>query len=411
MILQEKIEIKNHPHYHKLLVELFGENLSKLSYTIDVSNLSINSHKKILVKCDICGKQKYLSYSKYNKNTKNQTKKYTCSEKCSTIKKKETNEKKYGDKNYNNIKKTKNTKLIKYGDENYNNRDKFIKTNDNRYGGHFNKLEDFKQKIKSTKNKKYGDENYNNIEKMLNTIFNKYNTNCTLLLPEIHKKTITTNILKLEEKYNVKILNYDDSELLCECDKGHDYKISTHLLYDRCRYNVEKCTICNPIGVQNSHKEIELLNFIKSNYNGKIITNDRTQLNGKELDIYLPELNLAFEFNGDYWHSLKQKPNNYHLSKTEMCESLGIDLIHVYEFLWQSKKDNIKKIILSKINNTPYQDDCFLFEKDNLIWEDKCFNLQKNKTTYMFSSGPLIIKVGVHEIELPGYNIYKKLIN
>jgi hypothetical protein len=36
-----------------------------------------------------------------------------------------------------------------------------------------------------------------------------------------------------------------------------------------------------------------------------------------EIDIYLPELKLGFEFNGLYWHSNKFKEKNYHLNKTD----------------------------------------------------------------------------------------------
>jgi hypothetical protein len=45
-----------------------------------------------------------------------------------------------------------------------------------------------------------------------------------------------------------------------------------------------------------------LLNFIKNNYNGEIITNKKI-IKPYELYIYLPELNIAFEFNGDRFHS------------------------------------------------------------------------------------------------------------
>ena len=60
-----------------------------------------------------------------------------------------------------------------------------------------------------------------------------------------------------------------------------------------------------------------LLNFIKNNYNGIIIENDRIILDGKELDIYLPELKLTFEFNDLKYHSEHYKEKYYHLNKTE----------------------------------------------------------------------------------------------
>ena len=35
----------------------------------------------------------------------------------------------------------------------------------------------------------------------------------------------------------------------------------------------------------------------------EIIENDYKELNGKEIDIYLPDLKLGFEFDGTYWHA------------------------------------------------------------------------------------------------------------
>jgi len=47
---------------------------------IPIENLPINSHEKILVKCDNCGIEKLVNYQSYNICTKNNTEKYYCSE-------------------------------------------------------------------------------------------------------------------------------------------------------------------------------------------------------------------------------------------------------------------------------------------------------------------------------------------
>lgn len=62
------------------------------------------------------------------------------------------------------------------------------------------------------------------------------------------------------------------------------------------------CYKCNPYGINTSGVQRSLLDFIRSIYGGKIIENDRVALDGLEIDIYLPDLKLGFEFNGDYWH-------------------------------------------------------------------------------------------------------------
>ena len=65
-------------------------------------------------------------------------------------------------------------------------------------------------------------------------------------------------------------------------------------------------------------------------------------LDRKELDIYIPSLNLAIECNGSVYHhsSLNVRPfldntykhPKYHLDKYDLCKENGIDLIHIFEF-------------------------------------------------------------------------------
>jgi hypothetical protein len=101
--------------------------------------------------------------------------------------------------------------------------------------------------------------------------------------------------------------------------------------------------------------EKDLLNFIKENYNSVIIENDKKIINPYELDIYLPDLNLAFEFNGLYWHNELNKPNNYHKMKTDLCLEKGIHLVHIYEDDWVYKQGIVKSMILNKLNKTKYK--------------------------------------------------------
>ena len=69
------------------------------------------------------------------------------------------------------------------------------------------------------------------------------------------------------------------------------------------RYQVSNpCYLCNPFGYHISGKQKNIFDYIKSIYSGDIIENDKSILDGLEIDIYLPELKIGFEFNGDYWH-------------------------------------------------------------------------------------------------------------
>jgi len=66
-----------------------------------------------------------------------------------------------------------------------------------------------------------------------------------------------------------------------------------------------------------------------------------------EIDIFIPERNLAIEFNGLYWHSERsgKKDKNYHLNKFKECEKKGIQLITIWEDEWREKTDIIKSRI------------------------------------------------------------------
>lgn len=96
--------------------------------------------------------------------------------------------------------------------------------------------------------------------------------------------------------------------------------------------------------------EEEVYQFILNNSQFNIKNNVRDVLDSLELDIYIPDLKLAIECNGDYWHSELFKDNNYHLRKTVACNKLGIELIHIFEYEWNSCREQIQSIILNRIN-------------------------------------------------------------
>ena len=127
-----------------------------------------------------------------------------------------------------------------------------------------------------------------------------------------------------------------------------------------------------------SKAEEEIYNFIKTLLpNEEIYLNDRHILNGTELDIYIPNKHFAIEFDGLYWHSNKDK--NYHLTKTESCESKGIQLIHIFEDEYQYKKDivlsKIKHILKCNTNNKIFARKCQIKE---ISYNESNLFLEKN---------------------------------
>ena len=100
-----------------------------------------------------------------------------------------------------------------------------------------------------------------------------------------------------------------------------------------------KCTCCY------SKPENEIFDFVKS-ICSDAEQNNRTILNGLELDIFIPSKKLAIEYDGLYWHSEAcGKNEKYHLNKTEECERQGIQLIHIFEDEWIYKQEIVKSYL------------------------------------------------------------------
>ena len=181
--------------------------------------------------------------------------------------------------------------------------------------------------------------------------------------------------------------------------------------------------ILDNISTCRSLVEDQLLNFVKSIYDGTVRNNDRRTLKSlKELDIYLPAKKLAFEFDGLYWHSdaaglkkgelpskeLKQYSVNRHLSKTKECEELGIRLIHIFEDDWIFKGDIIKSIIRSALGlpqKKIYARNCELREIP--VNQYRAFLNQNHLQGYSYAN----IRLGLFEkttdelVELIGVNV------
>lgn len=131
--------------------------------------------------------------------------------------------------------------------------------------------------------------------------------------------------------------------------------------------------------VQFSHnyslKEEELYNFIVENTDKVVVRHDRKLLKNRELDIYIPDIKLAFEFNGNYWHSSIYRDTYYHQNKTLECAKQGIRLVHIFQYEYANNQDKILmyiKNILSNYRQTIYARDTVVREIRSDIAKDFC---------------------------------------
>jgi hypothetical protein len=114
-----------------------------------------------------------------------------------------------------------------------------------------------------------------------------------------------------------------------------------------------RCPVC-----QTSKPQEKILDLIKSITHEHVISNDRKALEGKELDIFIPNLNLAFEIHGIYWHSSVAPKRTsewvkwHQRDKLDLCKQKGIRLVQYFEDEianhWESIEQQIRLMLGSR---------------------------------------------------------------
>lgn len=90
------------------------------------------------------------------------------------------------------------------------------------------------------------------------------------------------------------------------------------------------CVQSNKSAGENTIKKL-----VEELYHNEIVFNTRYVIAPLELDVYLPELHLAIEYNGAWCHSLNYSDRmvpEYHQNKTKACLDKNIRLIHIYDW-------------------------------------------------------------------------------
>lgn len=291
--------------------------------------------------CPTCGKSTpFLKFSKgYQKH---------CSAKCAQ-----------NDKNVNNTFRNNNPQ------KNPEIRSKTKQTCIEKFGVEYPfQSDEVKTKIKQTNLQKIGCENpYQQPNIQAKARINSHNSESNIKRENTKKETIQQIANSLNAIYIQDLLNITKSSGWYQSNIVDIIKYKNHLFiknediqkvldYDNNAYNTY------------SLKEKYIVNCIKNVYSGIIIENSRKIISPKELDIYLPELKLAIEFNGIYFHSsIANCPIDYHLTKSLLCRQQNIRLIHIYEF--ENLDDQINKLIslINGVDNFNNED----FNKNNLI--------------------------------------------
>ena len=328
--------------------------------------------------------------------------------------------------------KIRSTSFIRYGTEHYLQspvvKDKIAATLTERYGGHHSKSNAFKEKIEKTNLDRYGVphafqlprfqekqratmlsrhgvrftlESDVFVSQIKATCLDRYGFDHPLKSEEVKAKVVASKKMKYGPNWS-EYLNrrHYSPNLLQEIDNGlpsitgptdaifkNISTASTYTLIKKYRSDLNVNT--------SSMVEQEIRNYIKEGYGFDVISNTRRVIKPLELDIWIPELNLAFEFNGTYWHSKDKIDRFYHQRKSMLAKEKGIRLIHLYEF-----NDNNLEIVKKAIEGSlDYQ----IEEKDGLVFSNLDFGSNVN----------LGISIGLEDPELVNgvYNSGREVFN
>jgi len=172
-----------------------------------------------------------------------------------------------------------------------------------------------------------------------------------------NKKNIHRNEKKIASLFNLKHIKPMFGMITYKgADQGLKYEFECNRCFMKFKSRISNghipiCPKCDYKHFNgNSNMENELIQYISKN--NKIETSNRTILNGKELDIVIPDKKIAIEFNGIYWHSeLNGKNRQYHLDKTIQCAKKDIQLIHIFESEWIEKKNIVLSVLNAKLGS------------------------------------------------------------
>lgn len=193
--------------------------------------------------------------------------------------------------------------------------------------------------------------------KIKNTLIDRYGVDNIMKLHKYHTasiETIRNNSVELWKSRGLDIEYTDHNTVIVHnCCKEHgdveiDVKVFNNRTHDNRYLTSTLCPLCRP-NYDFSGPETVIKNMLDE-LHIKYVANDRKTIKPLELDFYIPDKNIAIEFNGIYFHSDGSgKDKYYHKNKTEKCAEKGVQLIHIWEDDWIMKKDLILDMLKIKL--------------------------------------------------------------
>lgn len=132
-----------------------------------------------------------------------------------------------------------------------------------------------------------------------------------------------------------------------KCAKGHEWETG---MESRTKPQGTNCPTC-VVNSFVSKGEQEVVDFLS--FEGFVVEQSNRTIfkNKRELDLFLPELMVAVEFNGLYYHSEEMgKYPEYHREKWLMCADKGIRLLQLWDDDWSCDPAGVRRMLLKALS-------------------------------------------------------------
>lgn len=226
--------------------------------------------------------------------------------------------------------------------------------------GNAGQLPGHMDKVQKTLIKKYGVDHPSKLNHVLDS---RYDTSL-----EFYSSLVTSNLIQVLEvknptEYKSNAYRTPCREIKFNCNLHGEESLPNETFKWRSKRVGSPCSDCiRPYNKSVGIAQSEIASYIEElGFKPKL--NDRTKIHPREIDILVGDFGI--EYHGLYWHSFNsnesKEERNYHLSKLNDSNSVGIKLIQVFEDEWIYKKDIVKSIIKLNLNSI-----------DNKIYARKC---------------------------------------
>ena len=145
--------------------------------------------------------------------------------------------------------------------------------------------------------------------------------------PEIAKEWHPTKNGELTPQ---KVVHGTGKKVWWLCPLGHEYRAT---VLHRTQENGTNCPICNS-GRQTSFVEQIVYYYVKKLYPDAINRYKSDFLERMELDIFIPSIKCAIEYDGSHWH--RKEKSNREERKYKKCQEQNIKLIRLKEQLYKT---------------------------------------------------------------------------